>query len=114
MRPGTRPPAVGRDRRGRLGVQARIGDEVDGGRIGQPGPQQGVLTVVITKDDRLARGDALFRERHDERAELGVGAVETGFVKVADVATSGAGPRHSSPGWVRPEELKTTQADPWL
>lgn len=32
--------------------------------------------VVITEDDRLARGDALLSKRHNERAELGIGAVE--------------------------------------
>src|SRR5262249_57416052 len=39
---------VGGDRPGRRRVQAVIGEECYRGRIGQPGPYQGVLTVVIT------------------------------------------------------------------
>jgi hypothetical protein len=78
-------------------------DELDGGRVGQPQPQQSALTVVITEDDGLARGDALLRERHDQGTELGVGAVETGLVEVARLAAGGAGPHYSildSPGGI--------------
>ena len=91
-------PPVGGDRPGRLGVQARIPGELGGGRIAQPRPQQGALTVVITENDRLARGDALLRERHDQGAELGVGAVETGLVEVARLAAGGASPHHNTVG----------------
>ena len=91
-------PPVGGDRPGRLGVQARIPGELGGGRIAQPRPQQGALTVVITENDRLARGDALLRERHDQGAELGVGAVKTGLVEVARLAAGGASPHHNTVG----------------
>jgi hypothetical protein len=47
-------PPVGRDRPGGCGVQVLIAGEFDGGRIGEPRPQQGTLTIVATDDDRLA------------------------------------------------------------
>ena len=51
----------------------------------------------MTDDDGLARGDALFGERHDEGGELGVGAVEAGLVEVAHVAARRASPHHKAP-----------------
>ena len=90
-------PPVGGDRPGRGCVQALIADEIDGGRIGEPGPQQAALAVVVTDDDGLARGDALFGERHDEGGELGVGAVEAGLVEVAHLAARRASPHHKAP-----------------
>ena len=89
-------PPVGCDRPGRRCVQAFIADERHGGRIGEPRPQQAALTVVITDDDRLARGDALFDERHDQGAELGIGAVEAGLVEVAHVAARRVSSHHKS------------------
>jgi hypothetical protein len=83
-------PPVGCNRPGRRGVQAVVAEERDGGRIGEPRAQQGVLTVVITDDDGLARGDALFGERQDESAKVDVGGVEAGFMEVACMATGGA------------------------
>ena len=85
------PPAGG-DRPRRGCVQALVTDEFDGGWIGEPRPQQATLLVVVTDDDRLARGDALFGERHDQGGELGIGAVEAGLVKVAHVAERRASP----------------------
>src|SRR6516164_9519772 len=90
-------PPVRCDRPGRRGVQAVIGEECHGGRIGEPRAHQGVLTVVIANDDGLARGDTLFGERHDERAELNVGAVKAGFMEVAGLAAGGTSPHHESP-----------------
>src|SRR5215467_11401024 len=90
-------PPVGCDRPGRRGVQALIGEEGYGGRIGEPRVHQGVLTVVITDDDGLARRDTLFGERHDESAELNVGAVKAGFMEVARLAVGGTSPHHKPP-----------------
>ena len=44
-------PPVGGDRPARRCVQALVSDEVDGGWIGEPRPQQAALTVVVTDDD---------------------------------------------------------------
>jgi hypothetical protein len=90
-------PPVGGDRPRRGCVQALIADEVDGGWVGEPGPQQAALAVAVTDDDRLARGDALFGERHDQGGELGIGAVEAGLVEVAHVAARRASPHHKTP-----------------
>src|SRR5215472_724448 len=85
-------PPVGCDGPGRRGVQARIGEECHGGRIGEPRAHQGVLTLVITDDDGLARRDTLFSERHDEVAEVSVGAVKAGLMEVAFLAAGGTSP----------------------
>lgn len=62
------------------------------------GPAEGcVLAVVITDNDGLGGSDALFHERHDEAAELGVGAVEASFVEMAYLASSGASPHRRVP-----------------
>ena len=103
-------PPVGCDSPGRGCVQALIADDRHGGRIGEPGPQQAALAVVITDDDGLARGDALFGERHDQGAELGVGAVEAGLVEVARLATRRASPHHEAP--VCPASGRTASPPP--
>src|SRR6266487_520448 len=90
-------PPVGGDRPGRRRVHIVIGGERDRGWIGEPRAHQGVLPAVVTDDDRLARRDTLLGERHDQGAELGVGAVEAGFMKVACVAAGGASPHHKPP-----------------
>ena len=74
------------DRPRRRCLQALITDEFYAGRICEPRPQQAALTVIITDDHGLTRGDALFGERHDEGAELGIRPVEAGLVKVAHLA----------------------------
>src|SRR5215467_10674905 len=107
-------PPVGGDRPGRRCVQAVIGEECYGRRFGDPRVHQGVLTAVITDDDRLTRRDTLLNERHDEGAKLGVGAVEAGFMAVAHLAAGGAGPHHRSPGCTcpgcsRPSSRRTRQ-----
>jgi hypothetical protein len=90
-------PPVGGDRPARRCVQALVTDEVDGGWIGEPRPQQAALPVVVTDDDRFARGDALFSERHDQGGELGIGAVEAGLVVMAHLAARRASPHHKAP-----------------
>src|SRR5215469_6977600 len=90
-------PPVGRDRPGRRCVQAAVGMERHGRRISEPRVHQGVLTVVITDDDRLAGCDAFLGERHDEGAKLGVGAVEAGLMEVACVTAGDACPHHKPP-----------------
>src|SRR5689334_16343639 len=95
-------PPVGCDRPGRRRVHTAIGEERYGGRIGEPRLHQGVLTAVVTDDDRLARRDTLLGERHDQGAELGVGAIEAGFMEMACVAAGGAGPHHNPPVRTRP------------
>jgi len=86
------------DRPRRRCVQALITDEFYAGRICEPRPQQAALTVIITDDHGLTRGDALFGERHDEGAELGIRPVEAGLVKVAHLAPGGASPHHKPAG----------------
>jgi hypothetical protein len=87
-------PPVGGDRPRWRCVQALIADEFDGGRVGQPRPQQAGLPVVVADDDRLARGHTFLHERHDQGSELGAGAVEAGFVEVAHLAVGRARPHH--------------------
>ena len=57
-----------------------------------------LLRSSITDDDRLTRGDALFDERHDQGAELGIGAVEADLVRVGMTSF----PAARSPGIRRP------------
>src|SRR5215470_3454518 len=90
-------PPVGCDRPGRRRVQAAIGEERHGGRIGEPRLHQCVLTAVVADDDRLARRDTLLGEWHDQGAEFGVGAVEADFMEMAFVPAGGASPHHEPP-----------------
>jgi len=87
-------PPVGGDRPSRSCVQALIAHELDGGRVGQPRPQQAGLPLVVTDDDRLARGHTFLNERHDQGGELGVGGIEACFVEVAHVAAGSARSHH--------------------
>jgi hypothetical protein len=103
-------PPVGGDRPRRRRVQALIADEFDRGRVGQPRPQQVGLPVVIADDDGLAGGHTFFDEWHDQGSELGVGAVEAGFVEVAHVAAGRARPHHTTP--ISVEKAPTVPSGP--
>ena len=78
------------------------------------------LAVVITDDHRLASGDAFLGKRHDQGAELGVGAIEARLVKVACMATGGTTPHPATPpssmprywGWSPPRESVMSSSPP--